>query len=110
MRNYRPPPEALAKTQLAQTNAWCRYDPGLCAAQIGIEAVFLAAAYSSIIFLTGGSSPGPVDLLKFLAFFFVLSLAARMISDDLGNKLSFSAVSGIASKCVSVLAPRFVGW
>lgn len=108
--NYRPPPEALARTQQAQTNSWCRYDPGVCAAQIGIEAVFLAASYCSLMFLTGGSPPGPFSVLRFLAFFFVLSLTARMISDDLGNKLSFSAASGVASKCVSVLAPRFVGW
>lgn len=110
MPNYRPPPEALAKTEAGQTNSWCRYDPALCVAQIWIEAAFISSAYCALLFLTGGTPPGPLDLVKFLGLFFLMSLAARMISDDLGNKLSISALSGIGSKCVSVLAPRFVGW
>lgn len=108
--NYRPPPEPLARTQFGQTNSWCRYDPALCVGQIGIEAAFIATGYCSVVFLTGGTPPTPLDLIKFLGLFFLMSLAARMISDDLGNKLSISALSGIGSKCVSVLVPRFVGW
>ena len=54
--------------------------------------------------------PRALNIVKFLATFIVLSLAARMISDDLGNKLSITAVSGIGSKTVSLLAPRFVSW
>ena len=108
--NSRPPPEGLARTQAGQLDSWCRYDPLLCSALVGVEALFLAAAYSCVLFLTGGAVPGPPVVLKFLAVFGLLSLAARMVSDDLGNKLSISAVSGIGGKCVSILAPRFVGW
>jgi hypothetical protein len=108
--NARPPPDQLSRTQLNQVSSWCRYDPVVCLAQVGIEAVFIAVGYSSLLFLTGGNAPGPLDILKFLLVFSVTSIAARMISDDLGNKLSISAVSGIGSKCVSMLAPRFVGW
>jgi len=110
MVNYRPPPEQLAKTQLNQVSSWCRYDPMICLMEVGIEAGFIALSYCSLLFLTGGTVPGVGGILKFLLSFTVLSIAARMISDDLGNKLSISAVSGIGSKTVSMLAPRFVGW
>lgn len=110
MVNYRPPPEQLAKTQLNQVSSWCRYDPMICLLEVGVEAVFILMAYTSLLFLTGGTVPTMLNILKFLTTFVVMSVAARMISDDLGNKLSITAVSGIGSKCVSMLAPRFVGW
>lgn len=110
MVNYRPPPEQLARTQLAQVSSWCRYDPMICLMEVGIEAGFIVLAYCSMLFLTGGAVPNPLNIVKFLLSFTVLSVAARMISDDLGNKLSISAVSGIGSKAVSILAPRFVSW
>ena len=110
MVNYRPPPEQLAKTQLGQISSWCRYDPMVCLAEVGVEAGFIAPAYCAMLFLTGGVVPGPLSIIKFLTTFTMLNVAARMISDDLGNKLSISAVSGIGSKTVSILAPRFVGW
>ena len=110
MVNYRPPPEQLAKTQLGQVSSWCRFDPMVCLAEVGVEAGFIALSYCAMLFLTGSPVPGPLSLVKFLLAFTVLSVAARMISDDLGNKLSISAVSGIGSKTVSILAPRFVGW
>lgn len=110
MVNYRPPPDALAKTQLSQVSSWCRYDPIICLAEVGVEAGFIALAYISLLFLTGGAVPGALSILKFLLTFAVLSVAARMVSDDLGNKLSIAAVSGIGTKAVSILAPRVVGW
>lgn len=110
MPNYRAPPEQLARTQLNQVNAWCRYDPMICLAEVGVEAAFIALSYCAMLFLTGGAVPPPAKILLFLLTFTVLSVAARMVSDDLGNKLSISAVSGIGSKTVSLLAPRFVGW
>lgn len=109
-RNDRPPPSTRAKTQSDQVDSWCRYDPAVCVWQIAVEAVFVAAAYGAVLFLTGGTVPSPFNVAKFLALFVALSMAARMISDDLGNKLSIAAVSGIGSKCVSILAPRFVTW
>lgn len=108
--NYRPPPDNLARTQANQVDGWCRYDPLTCASLVGVEAAFIAAAYAAVLYLTGGATPSPSAVVKFLVLFASLSLAARMVSDDLGNKLSISAVSGIGSKCVSILAPRFVGW
>lgn len=108
--NYRPPPEQLAKTQLNQVNSWCRYDPLVCVTEVGIETAFLAVAFTAVLFLLGGAVPGPLALIKFMALFGVVSIAARMVSDDLGNKLSIAAVSGLGGKIVTLLAPRFVGW
>lgn len=110
MVNYRPPPADLQKTQLNQTSSWCRYDPMVCLQEVALEAAFIALAYCSMLFLTGGAVPNLLNLVLFMVSFVVLSVGARMISDDLGNKLSISAVSGIGSKAVSILAPRFVGW
>lgn len=108
--NYRPPPDQLARTQLGQVSSWCRYDPMTCLLQVGIEAAFIVLAVISLLFITGGTVPTFVNILKFLGSFTVLSIAARMISDDLGNKLTISAVGGLGGKAVSMLAPRFVGW
>lgn len=110
MKNYRPPPEPLARTQLSQVSSWCRYDPAVCLAEVGVETAFIAAGYCALLYLMRGPVPDITDVLKFMLVFAVMSVAARMISDDLGNKLSISAVSGIGSKCVSILAPRFVAW
>ena len=110
MVNYRPPPQQLSNTQLNQVSSWCRYDPLVCVTEVGIEAVFVAAAYCALLQLTGGAMPSAASILKFLLVFSTLSVAARMVSDDLGNKLSITAVSGIGAKTVSLLAPKFVGW
>jgi hypothetical protein len=110
MVNYRAPPDQLAKTQLGQVSSWCRYDPVVCLAEVGVEAMFILLAYCSLLFISGGPVPGLGQVLKFLSAFGVLSVAARMVSDDLGNKLSITAVSGIGAKAVSLLAPKFVGW
>jgi hypothetical protein len=108
--NHRPPPEQLARTKMGQVSSWCRYDPLACLGQVGLEALFIACAYAAILRYTGGTVPNAGSVVKFLAAFVALSVCARMISDDLGNKLSISAVSGIGSKTVSMLAPKFVGW
>lgn len=110
MVNYRPPPPPFSTTQQNQMSSWCRYDPMLCVRQVVIEALFLAAAYASMLLLTGGAVPGVRAVLTFVATFVVLCVAARMVSDDLGNKISITAISGIGAKTVSMLAPRFVGW
>lgn len=110
MVNYRPAPPPFGNTQQSQMSSWCRYDPLLCVRQAVIEALFVAAAYASVLALTGGSVPGVAAVLKFVGAFVVLCVAARMVSDDLGNKISITAVSGIGAKTVSLLAPRFVGW
>lgn len=110
MKNHRPPPEQLERTRVNQMDSWCRYDPLYCSIQVLVETVFLIVGYCAVLFLTGGDVPGPLQILKFLLMFVVASMGARMLSDDLGNKLTFAAVSGVGSKIVTVLAPRFVGW
>lgn len=70
----------------------------------------MACSYVSLLYITGGDMPPLLAVVKFIAVFTLLTLAARMISDDLGNKMSITAVSGLGSKVVSILAPRFVGW
>lgn len=110
MTNYRAPPDQLARTQLNQVSSWCRYDPAVCLAEVSVETAFLAVGYCAILFLTASQVPSLLDILRFVFVFATFSVAARMLSDDLGNKLSISAISGIGSKCVAILAPRFVGW
>ncbi len=108
--NYRPPPEQLGRTQLGQVSSWCRYDPMVCLLQVGIEALFIMLGVTSLMFITGGGAPSPLNMVKFMLSFTVLSVLARMISDDLGNKLTISVVSGMGGKAASMLAPRYVGW
>lgn len=103
-------PVPLANNRVAATQGWCRVDPMVCTRQAVIESAFLAAAYVSLLFVTGGELPPPVAILKFVVVFTLLTLAARMVSDDLGNKMSITATSGLGSKIVSILAPRFVSW
>ena len=108
--NHRKPPEALARTQLGQVSSWCRYDPLICLVEVAVETVFIALSYCAVLYVSGGKVPGLLALTKFMAMFGVMNVAARMLSDDLGNKLSISAVSGIGAKCVALLAPKFVAW
>jgi hypothetical protein len=103
-------PAPLGNNKNSSTLSWCRTDPFVCVRQASIESGFLAAAYLSLLFITGGDIPGPLALLKFVVVFTLLSLAARMVSDDLGNKMSITAISGMGSKVVSILAPKFVAW
>lgn len=103
-------PAPLANGKVTSTLSWCRTDPLVCVRQAGVESAFLAAAYVSLLFITGGDLPGVLAVVKFAVVFTLLSLAARMVSDDLGNKMSITAISGLGSKIVSILAPKFVGW
>ena len=100
----------MANTKITQTMSWCRLDPAGCAREVGIEAAFLAAAYTTLLFVTGGEVPGPLTLLKFVLLFVFFSMSGRMLSDSLGDKMAITAVSGLGSKIVSIIAPRFVGW
>lgn len=108
--NYRPPPQQLSATQLNQVSSWCRYDPWVCVRTVGIETFFVAAAYCAALYLTGGAVPLAADVLKFIAMYASFALAARMVSDDVGNKVGISAIAGVGNKIVTVLAPRFVTW
>lgn len=104
------PPPVMANTKITQTMSWCRLDPAGCAREVGIEAAFLAAAYTTLLFVTGGQVPGPLTIVKFVLLFIFFSMSGRMLSDSLGDKMAITAVSGLGSKIVSIIAPRFVGW
>ncbi len=103
-------PQPLANTKISQTMSWCRLDPVACARQVGMEAAFLAAAYLFLLVVTGSEVPAPLPILKFGMVFVVMSLAARMLSDSLGDKMAFTAVSALGSKVVSIIAPKIVAW
>ena len=95
---------------LNNTEAWARRAPVTAAVQAAIETGFLIMAYSAIIFLVGGSSPTVGNLFKFGFVFLIINIAARMVSDSFSDKLAIAALSGLALKTASLLAPRIVGW
>jgi hypothetical protein len=95
---------------LNNTEAWARRAPVTAAIQAAIETGFLIMAYSAIIFLVGGTPPTVANLFKFGFVFLVLNIAARMVSDSFSDKLAIAALSGLALKIASTLAPRIVGW
>jgi hypothetical protein len=92
------------------TTSWCHLNPIGCGRQALIETVFLITSYSAIIFLVGGQAPTLLNLFKFSFVFLLLNIAARMISDSFSDKLAIAALSGLALKTVSLLAPRVVSW
>jgi len=95
---------------LNNTQAWARRAPITAAMQAAIETGFLIMAYSSIIFLVGGQPPTVQNLLKFGLVFLVLNIAARMVSDSFSDKLAIAALSGLALKICSTIAPKIVSW
>lgn len=95
---------------LAQTQSWCRYDPLACLRQVAVETGFLATAYVFILAFTRSPMPRPLAVLQFALLFSLLSFAGRQISDNLGDKISITAISGLGAKLVSILAPKFVAW
>lgn len=102
------------KTRNYQTLSWCRDNPRICVREAGVETGFMLAAYVALMFVSANfkfnSLPGPWLVLKFCLFFFSFSFFARLVSDDLGNKISIAAVSGIGAKIVAMLIPKFVTW
>jgi hypothetical protein len=95
---------------LNNTQAWARRAPITAAKQAVVETLFLIMAYSAIIFLVGGDVPKVVNLIKFSFVFLLINMAARMVSDSFSDKLAIAALSGLALKTVSVIAPRVVSW
>ena len=90
--------------------AWARRAPITAAKQAVIETLFLIMAYSAIIFLVGGDVPKVVNLFKFGFVFLLINLAARMVSDSFSDKIAIAALSGLALKAVSTIAPKVVSW
>lgn len=110
-KNYRVPPAAvLVNNKTSNTNAWCRYDPVSCLAQVGIETLFIATAYSSVLLLLGNELPKLVNIAKFMVMFSFLTFAARMISDTLSDKITITSLGALGSKVVTLMAPKIVSW
>ncbi|AGE59755.1 hypothetical protein ATCVTN60342_408R [Acanthocystis turfacea Chlorella virus TN603.4.2] len=95
---------------LNNTEAWARRAPVKAAVQAAVETGFLIMAYSAIIFLVGGTPPTILNLFKFGFVFLLINIAARMVSDSFSDKLAIAALSGLALKTASVMAPKIVGW
>lgn len=110
-KNYRVPPiQALINNKASNTDAWCRYDPVSCLAQVGIETLFIAAAYSSVLLLLGNELPQITNIAKFMVMFSFLTFAARMISDTLSDKITITSLGALGSKVVTLMAPKIVAW
>ncbi len=104
------PPPAVLNNKYTQTMSWCRLYPVACVREVSIEAAFLAAAYIFMLFVTGSELPTVWRVLKFGLIFMLLTIAGRMISDGLGDKMAITAVSGLGGKMVSIMAKGFVSW
>jgi hypothetical protein len=110
-KNYRVPPiQALINNKASNTDAWCRYDPVSCLAQVGVETLFIAAAYSSVLLLLGNELPQITNIAKFMVMFSFLTFAARMISDTLSDKITITSLGALGSKVVTLMAPKIVTW
>ena len=107
-KNYRAPPPQLVNNQTNNTNSWCRYDPVSCLAQVGIETLFIAAAYSSVLLLLGNELPQITNVAKFMVMFSFLSFAARMISDTLSDKITITSLGALGSRVVTLMTPAIV--
>ena len=105
-----PIPQPLQNNFLNNTTSWCRLNPIGCGRQAMTETFFLIMTYSAVIFLVGGSVPTVANLIKFGIIFFVMNVAARMVSDSFSDKLAIAALSGLGLKVASMLAPKIVGW
>ena len=99
----------IAQSQM-QPHNWCFRDPMACLRQVGIETGFLATAYVFLLWVTHSPMPPPLRVAQFVLLFALLSFAGRQLSDGLGDKIAITALSGIGSKLVAILAPKFVMW
>lgn len=95
---------------LNNTESWARRAPVTAIFQALIETGFLIMAYSAVIFLVGGNPPTVLNIIKFSFVFILLNIAARMISDSFSDKLAIAALSGLALKICSTMAPRIISW
>lgn len=103
-------PSVNANNKQTGTDSWCRYDPLACVAQVGIETLFLAVAYTFVLLALGTTAPRAVNLLKFVFVFVLFTFSARMMSDSLGDKATIGAVSALGMKIMTTLAPKIVAW
>lgn len=109
-RDYRTPPGPLANNKIVATDAWCRYEPMACIAQVGIETTFLAVAYSSMLLLLGNQVPQIANLARFMFVFALLSFAARMVSDTMSDKLTVGTIASMSGKILTTVVPKIVAW
>ena len=103
--------QPLMNNMLNQTTSWCRLNPLGCGRQVITETLFIAIAFSSVIFLVGNNNPPALsDIAKFMFVFGLVNLAARMVSDSFSDKLSAAALSGLSLKIISLAAPKIISW
>lgn len=105
-----PAGSPLQNNFLNNTTSWCRLNPIGCGRQAVTETFFLIMTYSAVIFLVGGMVPTVANLIKFSIIFFIMNVAARMVSDSFSDKLAIAALSGLGLKIASLLAPKIIGW
>lgn len=108
--DYRTPPGQLATNQFVATKSWCSYSPLLCLAQVMTEALFVVAAYATIVTCLGGTSPPLSNIGMFLMLFCFVTYAARMVSDSISDKITVTIISALGSKIFSTLNSKVVGW
>ncbi len=106
----RKPPVQLMNNEITATNAWCRYDPFACITQVGIETLFIAAAYVSVLLMLGNDVPEITNVAKFMGIFAFLTFSARMISDTLSDKMTITATAALGTKMMTLIAPKIVSW
>lgn len=116
-----PAPPDNQRTENTQVSSWCRYDPLLCLRTVAIETAFLLVSFCILRLVLEPKTapgvrgffevlPGAWMVFTFVALFMFISFCGRMLSDDLGNKVSFTAIGGIGGKIMTAMAPGFVGW
>ena len=103
-------PQTVTSSALLQTQSWCRYDPMACLRQVGLETGFLTVSYVFTLWATRSPVPDLLKVAQFALLFALLSFAGRQISDGLGDKISITALAGLGSKLIAILAPKFVAW
>ena len=108
--NERVPPGVLANNRLTNTDAWCRYDPLTCLAQVGIESTFMAAAFLTVLLLLDNDFPSMANVFKFMAVFAFVDFSAKMASDSMSDKMTIIMIGALGSKMATLLAPKVVIW
>jgi hypothetical protein len=107
-------PAGNASARASQTSSWCRYEPLRCFAQQAIEVGFFVGAFL-VLFAAANNFdlaglPLPLNVLKFGLVFLGIGYSARLMSDSLGDKVSFAAMSAVGQKTLSLMIPRLIGW
>jgi hypothetical protein len=77
---------------------------------VSIELAYFVGVLTLLFFLTKTNFPSILKAAEFVTVFWAMTYVARMISDDLGNKITFAMLGLVAGKTMSLVAPRAVVW